>query len=216
MAGRYLRNLRRRFVHRIVGISDTPRAIALGVAIGVFIAMTPTVGVQLIAAALICTLVRANRIAACLLVFISNPFTMLPIYWIDYWLGAHLTSTTRMTRADFDALWQRILDAGMIGGIREGFHTLVGDLGPPMMIGGVILGLALAVPSYPLTYRAIRLHRRRREARIAYERLRELRGDGARSSVGGAPNSSSPGELPWGGVGSPERLPEIQREEWTR
>ncbi len=80
-----------------------------------------------------------------------------------------------MTRAAFDATWQRILDAGMIGGIEEGLKVLLGEVGLPMMVGGSILGVLLAVPLYPLTYRAVVAHRRRRDARLAYERLRELR-----------------------------------------
>ena len=71
--------LHEKLVARLLTINDTPHAIALGSAIGLFLAMTPTVGVQVILAVAICTVVRANRIAAVVLVFVSNPLTMLPI-----------------------------------------------------------------------------------------------------------------------------------------
>lgn len=166
-----------RLIARILQINDTPHAIALGAAIGMFLALTPTVGVQVVLAIAICTVIRANRIAAVVLVFVSNPVTMIPIYWIDYWIGSFLLGTEMMTREQFNANWQTILDAGMIGGIQEGVRLLFGELGRPMLVGGCVLGLIGAIPTYPITIRAVIAHRRRRDARFAYERLRELRAE---------------------------------------
>ncbi len=175
MAGRVGRFLHSRVITRLTTINDTPHAIALGAAIGMFLAMTPTVGVQIILAAVICTIIRANRFAACVMVFVSNPLTMIPIYWADYWLGSILTGAQRITRADFEQVWQRIIDAGMFGGAQEGAAVLLGEIGLPMLVGGSILGLIFALPVYPLTYRTVVAHRRRKELKLAGDRLRELR-----------------------------------------
>ncbi len=190
----------------ILQINDTPHAIALGTAIGMFLAMTPTVGIQIILAAVVCTAVRANRVAAVVMVFISNPLTMIPIYWIDYWLGSVITGNEMISEAAFDASWQQIKAAGMIGGIREALIVLTGELFVPMMIGGSLIGIVLGVPLYPLTRRAVRSNRTRHEARIAYERLRELR----------AETSSAIGSVPRVAAVEPRALPEVEREELLR
>lgn len=167
--------LNRTVVHRILQINDTPHAIGLGASIGMFLAMTPTVGIQIIVATIVCTVIRANRIAAIALVFVSNPLTMVPIYWVDYWVGARITGDRMISRQEFEAIWQRIADAGIIGGIREAALALTGEVFAPMMIGGSILGLLLALPLYPVTVRAARAHRHHRDRRHALMRLRDER-----------------------------------------
>ena len=201
-----------RLISRILTINDTPHAIALGSAVGMFLAMTPTVGLQIVLAIAICTLIGANRIAACVLVFVSNPLTMLPIYWVDYQLGCWITGATPVTHEAFDATWQSILDAGMIGGILEGARVLLGDIGVPMMIGGSILGVIFGVPLYPITYRAVVAQRKRREARIAYERLRELRAEAPVDPLRAPHRSIDATAPPSGGAG----MAETEREESIR
>ena len=154
MAGWVGRFVHSRVITRLITINDTPHAIALGTAIGMFLAMTPTVGVQIILAAVICTIIKANRFAACVMVFVSNPLTMIPIYWADYWLGSILTGTERITRGDFEKIWQQIIDAGMFGGVQEGAVVLLGGIGLPMLVGGSILGLIFAVPLYTVAVRS--------------------------------------------------------------
>ena len=209
--------LYQRFVARILQINDTPHAIALGAAIGMFLALTPTVGVQVVLAIAICTVIRANRIAAVAMVFVSNPLTMIPIYWIDYWIGSFLLGTEMMTREAFNANWQTILDAGMIGGIREGVKLLFGDVGLPMLVGGCVLGVLGGVPVYPLTLRAVIAHRRRRDARFAYERLRELRAESTEDPLSAPVRAGDEGgEEAARAERVAEEIAEVEREESMR
>ncbi|MBU0754233.1 MAG: DUF2062 domain-containing protein [Planctomycetes bacterium] len=76
-----------RFIRPIFTINDTPHAVALGVSMGVFIGLTPTVGYQMLLVVLIGTLIRANRIVAVLVTWISNPVTAVPLYYAYYWFG---------------------------------------------------------------------------------------------------------------------------------
>ena len=78
-----LRMLLRRLVH----LNATPRQVALGMAIGVFIGCTPLLGLQIILALLLATWLRANRIAAIAGTWISNMFTTVPLYGLALWLG---------------------------------------------------------------------------------------------------------------------------------
>lgn len=71
----------------VVKLRSSPRAIAGGLGVGMFVAFTPTVGVQLIIAVVIATLFNVNRPAALIPVWITNPITVAPIYTFNYWLG---------------------------------------------------------------------------------------------------------------------------------
>src|SRR3990172_6945415 len=74
----------RTFIRHILLADDTPHSIALGTAIGTFIGLTPTGGVQMLLVMLVAFLCRPlfrfNQIAALLMVYISNPLTAVPIY----------------------------------------------------------------------------------------------------------------------------------------
>ena len=48
-------------VYGVLHADDTPHRIALGVAIGIFVTFTPTLGFQMILVAVIATLLRANK-----------------------------------------------------------------------------------------------------------------------------------------------------------
>ena len=67
----------RSLLRHILMLDDTPHSIALGTAIGMFIGMTPTVGIQMILVIVFAFLVKPlftfNRIAALITVYISNP-----------------------------------------------------------------------------------------------------------------------------------------------
>jgi len=71
----------------VIKLRSSPRAIAGGLALGTFIAFTPTVGVQLILAFLAATFFNMNRPAAIIPVWITNPVTVAPIYTFNYWVG---------------------------------------------------------------------------------------------------------------------------------
>ena len=62
MPHRYIiRRLRRFFIYRVLHVDDTPHRIALGIAVGIFITWTPTIGMQMILTVLISALVGANK-----------------------------------------------------------------------------------------------------------------------------------------------------------
>ena len=67
-------------VHKVLRLDDTPHRIALGVAIGFFVTWTPTIGIQMILVVALATLLKANKLVGVPFVWISNPFTIVPIY----------------------------------------------------------------------------------------------------------------------------------------
>ena len=73
--------------HQIMRLPGSPQALALGVAIGLFLAFTPTLGVQMLLAAVLAAGLRASKAAALAAVWISNPLTAAPIYAATYGVG---------------------------------------------------------------------------------------------------------------------------------
>ena len=81
----------RYLLRAILMLDGSPHSIALGTAIGMFIALTPTVGIQMLIvigfAFLVRPLFRFNKMAALMTVYISNPLTVVPLYWFNYKVG---------------------------------------------------------------------------------------------------------------------------------
>lgn len=158
-------------LRRLLQLDDTPESIARGVALGVFIAMTPTVGIQMILVAIVHTLCRANRIAGFVMVYISNPVTMIPIYWLDYAIGwlvlQPISGVEWMGYHHFAELFDLSQVHG-VGAVAMEFASRAVDLGVgiagPLSLGGLLLGVICAVPTYPITLRLIRQQRQWRKS----------------------------------------------------
>ena len=67
-------------VYRLRRLSDTPHAVALGFAVGVFSALTPFLGTHMVMAALIAWVIGGSVVAALLGTFVGNPLTY-PLFW---------------------------------------------------------------------------------------------------------------------------------------
>lgn len=134
------------------------RSVAAGIAIGLFVAFLPLPMHMLIAAALAIPL-RANLPLAVGVVWVNNPFTMVPFYYLGYQLGAVLMGSAALPR-------ETDLDPGIDWLLNEGWDIL-----QPMLLGGVIVGLICAVLGYVgmrLLWRWHVVHRMRARQRGAH------------------------------------------------
>ncbi|HEV7306934.1 DUF2062 domain-containing protein [Ensifer sp.] len=143
---------------RILRLSSTPHAIAVGVAAGAASSFTPFFGLHIIIAVGIAFLFSGNLVAAAITTALANPVTIPMILTASYELGiailgvesAHAASSADVMRMvehfDFSALW--------------------GPVFKPMLIGSLPLSAAGAVISYLAAYQAARLFQKRRQARV--------------------------------------------------
>lgn len=136
-------------LRQILALDDTDHSKALGVAIGIFIGMTPTVGIQMILvllfAAATSRLFYFNRVAAILTVYISNPLTMLPIYWFNYKVGTYFVAGDA-SREEF----AKVLE---YNGFAEWWETILGlfvTIGWPLIVGSLVVAVSCGVASYPI------------------------------------------------------------------
>lgn len=139
----------RAVLRQVLMLEDTPHSIALGTAIGMFIGMTPTVGIQMllvIVTALICApFFRFNRVAAILTVYISNPVTMIPLYWMNYKVGTLFVSGN-VSRERFAQIFH-------YEGLSEWCSTIVSlvvEVGWPLLIGSFVVATVSGLATYPL------------------------------------------------------------------
>lgn len=136
----FIRQVKLRLV-RFVRLRGLPEEIAKGVALGIFIGMTPTFGFQMAIALFFAYLLKENRLAAVLGVWITNPVTAPFIYAIEYEMGRIIMSLPRVQLPEELTV--------------KAYAVLGWDILFPMWVGGIISGLILGSLSYYLTLRAI-------------------------------------------------------------
>ncbi|HEY6921390.1 MAG TPA: DUF2062 domain-containing protein [Methyloceanibacter sp.] len=144
----------RYIVYRLRRLSESPHAVALGFAAGVFSAATPFLGTHMVMAALIAWAIGGSLVAAVLGTFVGNPLTY-PLLWYATYQVGHLMLGGRAVKHHID----------LSNGI---FHSSLEKLWPilkPMSLGCIPVGLALAALSYVLVKPMVDAykHRRRRE-----------------------------------------------------
>ena len=146
-------------MHSVLHADDPPHRLALGVAIGMFVAFTPTIGLQMVLAAFIAWLLGGNKVITAPIVWISNPATMVPIYYWCYFVGRKI-----LHEPGRDAAWWaefRHPPAGWLPGISFYWSKFI-DIAAPLWVGSLLVASVLAYASYYLSYYAIRYYRLRR------------------------------------------------------
>ena len=149
--------------YRVLHVDDTPHRIALGMGIGFFVTWTPTVGFQMALVVALCTLFRANKFVGVPFVWISNPATIVPIYYPNYWLGVHVTPGAHMTKlADWNHMVREVFGPGTGWWDRvSGFWSFMGRIAVPLWVGSLIVAVVVGIVAYWLTYAAVVNYRKR-------------------------------------------------------
>lgn len=119
------------------------RSISGAFAVGLFWAMIP-IPLQMVAAAATAIVARVNLPLSIALVWITNPLTMPPIFYLNYLVGAWLLNTPEMA-ADFEVSM-------------EWFTHSMDQIWQPLYFGSVVCGITLGAIGY-LAMRVLwRLH----------------------------------------------------------
>ena len=138
----------RALLRSILMLDDTPHSVALGTAIGMFVGMTPTVGIQMIIVLIVAFLTspffKFNKIAAVLTVYVTNPLTIVPIYWFNYKIGTCFIPS-KVTYDDFVA----IVRFDSHDNWSERALSLITELGAPLLVGCVLVATACSLVTYP-------------------------------------------------------------------
>ena len=131
------------FYDNFLSLKGEPRAIAMGVATGVFIGVTPTIPFHTALIILFGLLFKHNLTAAYLGSWlVSNPLTILILYFSQYELGRYLLGMTHVPLVLTDYSLKSILSMG--------WQIIL-----PLMTGGFVMAPFFAIPAYFVTYRMI-------------------------------------------------------------
>lgn len=128
----------------VLKVKDTPHRIAIAFALGVFLGISPLLGLHTIGAFFIAWLFRLNRLVAIVGVYITNPWTIVPIYTFCIWVGARLVGLKRIIPA-ID--WS---DVTLMVFMSELKHLII-----PFLVGTIVVGSISAVVSYFIIHWAV-------------------------------------------------------------
>jgi len=146
-------NLKKRlntWYKQLFSLKGEADAIAAGLAVGVFIGVTPTIPFHTILTILICFSFKKNITAGYLGSWIiSNPLTVPFFYVAEYRMGKYLLGNS------YNEL--NLSDYSLFGMAHMGWDVVV-----PLLTGGLILAPFFAVPSYFIAYKLILSVRRKR------------------------------------------------------
>ena len=137
---------------KFLRLQEDPRKLAWGMALGVFIGITPTIPFHLVTALSLAAFLRISPVTAFIGIQIGNPLTIVPIYIASYKVGQFLLYRGRPLvfpetfsfKAWIDVLWQ--------GGVA-------------LQVGGVVLAIPPAILSYFVTLWIVQRYRRRKAAK---------------------------------------------------
>lgn len=131
------------FYDRFLSLNGDPRAIAMGMAVGIFIGVTPTIPFHTALIVLWGLTWKHNLTAAYLGSWlISNPLTIPILYLSQYELGRYLLGMTYAHPVLTDYSLKSILSMGW-------------QITLPLMTGGIIMAPFFAIPAYFMTYRMV-------------------------------------------------------------
>ncbi|WP_336279018.1 DUF2062 domain-containing protein [Bartonella sp. CB175] len=155
---------------RILRISATPHKVALGFAIGIFLACSPFLGVHIILAVFFSWVLRGNFAAAIIGTIFSNPLTFLFIVMADYKIGYLCLSF--FSNVDEISLSQirTVFDGLTLSNMPLLFKNAWNSIMRPMIVGGTILGFICGGLSYIGVYRAIARFQQKRRQKIMKKR----------------------------------------------
>jgi uncharacterized protein len=134
------------FYNRFIRLHGSPEQVAWGAAVGFFVAMTPTMGIQTLLAVPIAAFFKINKLAAAATVWLTNPVTAPFIYGFNYMAGAKLLGYPLKAPFFSNPTWETF------------WHSSKSVL-LSLMVGGTLSGIIVGIAGYFLTLAMVRTAR---------------------------------------------------------
>jgi uncharacterized protein (DUF2062 family) len=131
-------------------VKDTPHRIALAFAVGVFMGISPLIGLHYIGGFLFAWLFRLNKLVTLIGVSVNNPWTIVPISSFSVWVGAKLIGLKQVLP---EVDWGNITLTSIISKFTDmdKFIYLMKELMPliaSFFIGSFVICILAAIASY--------------------------------------------------------------------
>jgi uncharacterized protein (DUF2062 family) len=142
------RRAARYYYLRFVRLRGQPGALARGVAVGVFIGITPTIPLHTIMAIIFAMILRGSKVAALLATFlVSNPLTFLPQYYFSWRIG-NVIKPCEHTWEEVSILINAILDGSSFFDTLGALSEIGLDAFLTLLAGGIILATPFTIIFY--------------------------------------------------------------------
>ena len=140
------------WIHRLIHLNESPYRIAMGCACGIFCSALPIFG-QTFIGMIAALVLRASVIASLPWTWISNPLTTLPMWYGGYRLGIWIMPGKHkpLSHTEIQALMQNFDQMDWTQSLSL-LSTEFWEALQPLWLGTVVMGLAMAAPSFILVY----------------------------------------------------------------
>jgi uncharacterized protein (DUF2062 family) len=143
----------------MLALNETSERLAMAFAFGVFLTLTPFIGLHTVLALGLAFAFGLNRAAILLGMFVNNPWTLIPYYTMSTYLGGRVVGFPHgMVLPEFAI--SELGHANFWIQIAHQWRLLI-----PMAVGSTILAVLIGVISYPVALYAIRRGRTSLSAR---------------------------------------------------
>lgn len=132
-------------IQLILSVKDTPHRISIAFALGIFIGMSPLFGIHTLLGLAVAYVFRLNKLVTIVGVYVTNPWTIIPIYTFSTWVGAKCLGINKIL-PDID--WRHIT-----------FSALLNDFSPllmPFIVGTVLIGVLSSIVSYMIVFHLLK------------------------------------------------------------
>jgi len=154
----YIRDKTRFLYLKMIREKASPEYIARGWAIGMFFGLAAPLGVQLIVSIPFAFLFKGSKIGAALgTVPITNPITVFAIYPVQCLVGNFILRGN-LTRCAVEEALKSVLSEKSF----QALQVLSWDILFAFLVGGVLFGILVAVPTYYGVLALVKRHRSRK------------------------------------------------------
>ena len=139
----------RTFITRFNALPGDPHYIALGMGIGIFVGITPTIPLHTVIALTLAFIFRGSKAAAVIGVWVGNPLTIPVFYLTSYKVGRFFLGNLPPLVENPQSILE-LIELGM-------------DAAFVMTVGGIIIGIPPGAAAYFITRRIFITIRARKE-----------------------------------------------------
>lgn len=134
----------------IFQVRESPHRIALAFAVGVFMGISPLLGLHYVGGIMLAWLFRLNKLVTAIGVTVNNPWTIVPISSFCAWFGAKIL---RINQVLPEVDWKSLSLTNIIGKMTDmdTFLVIVNKLMPlikSFFVGSFVICIISAVISY--------------------------------------------------------------------